>query len=466
MFSVDQFVIATLSRDGPTGAVIDPPAGALLSADGAGGASWDAPAPADLTLYVSLTGSDSNNGATPATALRTIEAAMVSVRRQGWTASASIRLLPGTHDLIGGGIFRTDVAPGPRESLLVVEGDSLASLGTFAVLSTAAPGILTEVTLTAAVPLAADGEHVRFTSGALNGQSFIVGNVSGSTFTLMGAGVFATPAPGDTLVLEAATAAINITDSITFTGGPFLLRNLQLVLPPSLFLLNNTLILSGVLVTSALSGGHIALVSSTLASGRGLLASIPGVGPNPMGFSVVGPGIGIQCQLSGSMTTQSSYFRDVTFIISNSTVDTNQDLYQGCLVYVVNESQWRCSECRYLDATPFPAALTLLDASSALTNVDISNTVGPGIALESSSLYLSGVISSVVPNTDTGIRISGQGRVAGQIGFLTPTITGIANPDVIIGHNAPATWANLISGAAPRSDFAALIPIFASIALI
>jgi hypothetical protein len=457
MLSVDQFVIAILSRDGATGVVADPPAGALLSADGAGGASWNAPAPADLTLYVSLTGSDSNNGATPTTALRTIEAAMASVRRQGWTASASIRLLPGTHDLIGGGIFRTDVAPGARESLLVIEGDSLAPLGTFAVQSVVAVGFLLDVTIASAVPLAADGERVRFTSGPLSGQSFIVGNVNGSTFTVMTTDNIA-PGPGDTFVLEAVTAAINITDSITFTGGLFLMRDLQLIIPPVLALTDDTLILSGVHITAPLSGAFITLTNGTLASGSGVFANI--AGPNPIGFSMTGSGAGIISKFGGSMQVQNSYFRDVTLIVHNCNAEILQVLYQGCVLFVIVGSYWDSFESRYLDCQASPGALNFIDSASTLANIDVSNCPVYGIYVESSRLHINGAVTSVIPNGLVGVFINEQGSVAAS--FTTPSITG-SSGDAIVGQNAVATWANLVSGVAPRSDFATPAPVFASI---
>ncbi len=464
MFSIDQFVIATLSRDGATGVVADPPAGALLSADGAGGASWDAPAPADLTLYVSLAGSNSNDGATPSTALRTIEAAMAAVRRQGWTASASVRLLPGTHDLIGGGIFRTDGAPGARESLLAIEGDSLASLGTFAVQSTASPGFLVEVTIATAVPLAAEGERVRFTSGALDGRSFIVGNVSGPTFTLMGVSFNALPNPGDTFVLEAVTAAINITDNITFTGGLFLLRDLQLIISPVLTLADDTLILSGVHVTAPLNGSFINLVNGTLASGSGVFAATPGMGANPMGFSMTSPGIGIVSQFGGSMPIQNSYFRDAVIDLSTCTADLLYTLWRGCLIFITGGSYWSNAWCRHLDALATPGALTFTNATVSLSNVDISNSSSYGIYLATGLMQINdGDLSSATPNGSMGVLLDTQGSIS-LSNFASPTITG-AGGDVVIGQNPVATWADVMSGVALRSDFASPISKFASVAL-
>lgn len=470
--SADQFVIATVGRTG-AGIPIPPPAGATVVADGVGGATWGAgaAAPAALVVYVSLTGNDSDNGETIATAVQTIPAAVAIVMRRGWNVSASIRLLPGVHDLAGGVIVRSDGAPGARPSVLVIEGHTLAPLGTYSVLAAAVVGNLAEITIAAPVPLAADLEQIRFTSGALSGQRAVVGNIAGATLTAM---LGTAPAPGDTFVLEATTATINIIDGVVFTNGLRLLRNLRVILPPQnlstspLLLIDMTLLVSGVqFVASSPAGSFIVLTRSTIAAGSNI-AGIPGVEANPLGFALTGvgaPNLGLICYAASAMSLQGCTFRDAQLLASNGgSVAMGQSLCQRCVAVGADGAVWSVDQSRILDA--IGDGLNLAGATARLSAVDISNSANSGVYLTGGDLRLDTSVTSIVPNADAGVRIDGQGRVVAVGAGTAVTITGVATPDVIVGANPPATWADLAAGIALHHDYAAPLSRIASVATV
>ncbi len=74
-----------------------------------------------------------------------------------------------------------------------------------------------------------------------------------------------------------------------------------------------------------------------------------------------------------------------------------------------------------------------------------------------------GDLSSATPNGSMGVLLDTQGSIS-LSNFASPTITG-AGGDVVIGQNPVATWADVMSGVALRSDFASPISKFASVAL-
>jgi hypothetical protein len=359
--SVRQYVIATTARDSLTGLSIPGLAGSALVADGAGGATWGsaAAAPTNLLVYVSTTGDNKNDGATALTAVATIDAASAIALRRGWNVSANIRLLPGVHDLAGGRIIRTDGSPGVRMQPLIIESDSLALIGSYSVLSATIVGNLLEITISAPVPAGADGESIRFTSGALNSTRAVVGNVTGSSFTIMYNG--ATPSPGDTFVLEATTATINILAGAILTGGTRMLRNLRVNLPPQaggmppLLLIDMTLFVSGVRFTaSTLAGAFVVLSRSTLVSG-GNLTSLPGVEANPLGMTLMGfggmPNVGLLCHGASALSLQGCYFRNAQILATNcSALGAGQSLFQESLCIAVDGACWNLDQSRILNA--------------------------------------------------------------------------------------------------------------------
>jgi hypothetical protein len=470
--SAVQIVTAAVGRTG-SGIPIPPPAGATVVANGTGGATWGATAsaPGILVVYVSLAGSNSNDGLTIATAVQTLAAAIAIVTRRGWNISTSIRLLPGTYNLPGGGILRSDGIPGLRPTVLTIESNSLDLLGSYPVASAAIVGNLVEITIATPVPLAADCEQVRFTSGALNGRRAIVGNVTGTTFTAM---LSDAPAPGDTFVLEATTATINFANGTLLTGGIRLLRNLKVILPPQdvttiqLLLVDMTLLLSGVQFVAATSAGaFIVLTRSTVAAGSNAVG-IPGVEANPIGFVLKGngaPNLGMICYAASALSLQGCYFRDAQILATNGgSMSMGQTLCQGCACIATDGAVWTADQSRYLNAPG--DGLSFTAASARLSAVDISNSGGSGVNLAGTDLRLDTSVTSIVPNADAGVRIDGQGRVVASGAGAGVTITGVANPDVIVGVNAPATWADLAAGVAPHNDYAAPLSRNASVATV
>lgn len=470
--SVTRYVSATQGLNPATGAAIPPAAGATVVADGAGGATWGAAAaaPLALTVYVSTTGNDANNGATPLTAVATIAAAIAIVQQRGWKVSAAIRLLPGGYTMAGGSVIRGDGAPGARTQLLTIQGDSVTTLGAFNVLAAAVVNNLASVTLAAPVPLAADGQRARFTSGALAGQQFVVGNIVGAAFTLMST---AAPAPGDAFVFEATNATVTAANGILFSGGPRVLQDLTVVLPdpttavpPALLLLDTSLILSGARFEMGGPGGVIVVVESTLSAGAGNMG-IPGTPPNPLGMfaqGAGGPSLNLLFLGSSFVSLGNSYIRDATVQTSaGASLLLNASLTQRCVLSGGAGGHWNSSDCQYVDGQS--DGLNLEGASASLSRVDISNAAGSGIRVTSSDLRLEPPITSAVANADSGIRIGPQGRVAVSNNATGVTLSGVGNPDVIVGVNAPSSWADLIAGIAARTDFVAPLTTVSSIAI-
>jgi hypothetical protein len=468
--NVSLFVAASQTR-GSSGAPIPPLAGSTVVANGSGGATWgaDAAAPLNLTVYVSVTGDNKMNGETPATAVRTIDAAVGIVQRRGWTISAAIRLLPGVHDLAGNRVIRGDGAPGARMQNLVIRGDSVSVIQTGTVLGAALLGNLTEVTITSMVLPPAKGARVRFTSGALIGQRYVVGYIGGAKFVLMGNVL---PDPGDTLVLEIANATINVLDGLMFNGGPRILSDVRVYLPPqigslpAMLLVDTTLLMSGVTFTTATpSPAFVVLNRSTLAAGMGI-TGIPGVEANPLGFSMIGvggPNIGVLCQ-GGTLPIQGCYFSETVLLASsNGVVSLAQSLCERCVCSASDGADWTSAGSRILDA---PGDGLVVDGSSArVTSVDISNSAGSGINVSASDLRIDSSLTSATANAGTGIRIGQQGRVTVYDNGSGATITGLSNPDVFVGTNGAATWADLIAGVVPRSDFTNPLTTFSSISI-
>jgi hypothetical protein len=303
----------------------------------------------------------------------------------------------------------------------------------------------------------------------LSGQNFIVGGVDGgSTFTAM---TDTAPNPGDTFVLEAATATINILNGILFTGGPRILRNLRVILPPQsgstvpLLLVDMTLLLSGVSFGVAdPSGAFIVLNRSIIASGTNI-SGIPGVGTTPLGFSLMGqsgPNIGLICQGGSALSTQGCYFRDTQLYSSNSgTIGMGQALLLRCVCNGSDGGIWSCGQIRVLDS--ISDGIGLSGATAHFSSVDISNSAGSGIYLTDSTLRLDSGVTSLIPNANAGVRIDAHGRVTAAGAGSAVTITGVSSPDVIVGDNGAELWTDIASGAAPRNDYVSPTALMASV---
>jgi hypothetical protein len=279
------------------------------------------------------------------------------------------------------------------------------------------------------------------------------------------------PNPGDAFVLEAASATINILNGILFTGGPRILRNLRVILPPQsgstipLLLVDMTLLLSGVSFGVAdPSGAFIVLNRSIIASGTNILG-IPGVGATPLGFSLLGqggPNIGLICLAGSTLSTQGCYFRDTQlYALNTGVIITGQALLLRCVCGGSNGSIWDCGQTRILDS--IADGINLFGSAAHFSGVDISNSAGSGIYLTDSTLRLDSGVTSLIPNADAGVRIDAHGRVTAAGAGTSVTITGTSNPDVIVGDNGAELWTDIASGAAPRNDYVSPTTLLASV---
>jgi len=328
------------------------------------------------------------------------------------------------------------------------------------------------------------------------------------------------PAPGDTFDIYTSSTQISILSGLVIVGGMIILKDLIINLPaatpflPSLLLSDTQVMLSGVqFLTSSTNPTNIVLDRSVMTTGSanlGLPNTAQTLGTVPIGMSAIGrntSNLSITCQNGSELTLPNTYLEHVQLStgIGGSVVSLSFVVSLVCL-FIANGGEWTSSTCRQINHTQnglqasngavanlsdvfitgaasngvlvdtgATATLTNMTITGSavngvfvdngglaiITNADISSSTASGVFIDNGGTVRVNTIVSTTPNGTFGIFINYQSRL--MISFSTTiTITG-STADALVGTNAPTTWANLISGASPRSDYASAISHFASV---
>jgi len=173
----------------------------------------------DILIFVSSSGADSNPG-TKDQPLLTFEEAIRRLQPL-WRRQQRIKLLPGTYT-ISKPVLEIYLGQlvGAEAGRLVIEGGFSSVAGDRKVTATSAgshPVSVTDATLA----LAADalvGARLRFTSGVLSGQAYLVAANTNNTLTVNGS-LSAAPAPGDSFVIERPNVTLEPDFGMAFYGS-------------------------------------------------------------------------------------------------------------------------------------------------------------------------------------------------------------------------------------------------------
>lgn len=274
----------------PPGGALDP-AGAFKNSFPVGNIPGLNPVD-NLTVFASPTGNDANNGLTPETAVQTLLRALTIVTNTGWNLSAVVSLAAGDYAAPGPVLNIIAARGGTQSGYLQIVGNTLTTLFDSLEVKTASGGSGIPWVLDCNTSVAtAAGAQVLFTSGALAGKTFILGNPVGTTFSIMTTDTG--PSPTDTLKILAPTARIVQSGPLELlTTQPVFLSNLDIVVAAALVPADvlsfgqSAFFLSGVRMypaTGALQAG-VAILGANLLMG----GAVPTFLPNPIGCAFMG----------------------------------------------------------------------------------------------------------------------------------------------------------------------------------
>jgi len=429
-------------------------------------------APDSLVVYVSPTGNDADGGATPGTAVQTLGRAVAIVNSTGWNISAQIRLLPGDYPVSGTAINLLPVYGSQSGPALLITGDSLAVAYTGTVVGasggTDVPWVLS---LSAPVTGALDGGQAEFLTGSLAGSRFTAGNASGTSLSIMYAGIPG-PAPGDTFRVLVPTARVMPTSTMgLFAICPLAFADLDFVVQPFpvgvLSLLNDSVIfINGTRFMSATNAPAAIQVLSRL---------ILGLGPNTTPTIAGGAGVALLgvmlfhnfvllTPLAGTaIIATGCLVQDAQIIMQTGSV---VDFGSGLVLRSLLEVSGARLNLRRVQIQDGPGAGVSVDdgAYVLFDRGDISGCAGNGATVRNSRMTFGPVTSALGPNGGVGLELAelAEVRLGGTGG--SNTVTGAAG-DVIVGANPPVTWATIVAVPASRSDLAAPSPKFSFLAL-
>lgn len=185
-----------------------------------------------LDVYISTTGSDSNDGLTPATPVLNLKRALEVINQQGWNSEVNINFAAGNYDLPPNEpyVFK-NTALGSNSGGYVFKGDVQISLGSYSVSNTnntalaptslamIDPGFLM-------VPNAYNGRSILFTSGANTGKYYQVAENTTTEIYLLTTDVFVL---GDNFTIYQNSTTIT-TRGNRFTDGYLVMSNVDYIL--------------------------------------------------------------------------------------------------------------------------------------------------------------------------------------------------------------------------------------------
>lgn len=437
-------------------------------------------APPGVELYVSQTGSDSNDGS-ESSPFATLTRAFERLTQISWDGGAQI-YIDGAVPVTGSN-FNTPLEPAAGVSgvpyEISVKGLNVAAEGIFTVTGNGSwgPGSVTrtdfdEITLDSAPTTASQGKMVHFKSGNLSGLRIPIYGVSGSTLQLIVpvGSVF----QGDTLEIETHG------DSLELSGGeiefaslsrlPLCIRNLDINTNGGYFTSNDyagTIQLLGVKVTTELNS--FAFQTNLFAEGvwlTGTGALMDGLSRNcVLAYTFMNMGSAIRYTDEGVVT---DYY---TSIVSESTEGIR--CYTGS--FKINRVGLNASPLRmYSGCTAYVSTLSAdggevsLDGGRAvIVDVEVMNNVN-GVDVNAGYLTLGGSInlhdngahglsmgkSKVIADAD----VDGSGN--GTAGILVESGSQMTLPggSTISGPLGPATDCYSLNGALGAANNSASDP--------
>lgn len=421
----------------------------------------------NLKVYASPTGSDNNSGLTILTPVQTLRRATTIATNIGWNLTCEIHLLVGDFTLTGP-IFSIPTAKGgDQKSGMLIMGDSMTTVISSATVAAVTGGstspFLVNVAPTA-VNSTMDGYQVTFTSGALNGRTFIIGGAAGNSFNIMESDD--TPAPGDTLTMKAPNARIVVSSGVIVNAQSGLsFQDLDVVTPDistagatnALIFTQNLTFASGVrfLPTPGAS------LSALICVGGSILCGDDAPISNKTGCAIMGSaGIPDMIYLAVMPTPSglsNTLFRDVFMQIQGGSASFNDCLLLRSFLFVINGAFVTLDGTQIRDS--LSDGITVQNAGADIVSTDIKNSAGSGIRVVNSGIRIDNVVSTTL-NGSAGLELGNQGRCV-QISTGS-TVSGAVG-DVVVGNNPVATWGNINLGVAPGSDFATATPKFACI---
>lgn len=398
-------------------------------------------APQAFTAWVSTTGSDAAVG-TAAAPLATVAEAFRRASVVSWTTTAVITLLAGSH------AFPANISiPGPSGTA----GSAIRILGT--VTSAAATGTVTASSAgSASTPMIVTsggsaypvsgyfGQTLRFTSGALNGQST---GIFDNTATVLTTYKFAagTPANGDTFAIDV--------NASTLTGFPLIRSGMG-----SELAFDSVNITGGFFAEDCFLYGVRANLVGSVFGEQGTCFSAES-GPYGWEFSSATPG-------ATSTNIQVTSINGSAIGLRSATIDAQRDNVRMTSVVASGRSRISVGATAQLigiyaaSIGPLSAGTHFIDTVggyTSVTNGNISNvTGGSAISATNGRTRLEAVVGT--GNAAPAV----QARSMSSIQVVSPNVgvtIAAGGADVKVGANANVSWATIAGGGNTNiTDFA------------
>jgi hypothetical protein len=411
----------------------------------------------NLVVYASPSGNDTNSGLTPEAPVQSLRRALTIVTNTGWNLSAVVSLGPGDYPVTGPILNIIQARGGTQSGTLEIAGSTLTTAFPRLVVGSVTGGSTVPFVLNCGVSLSAYvGAQATFTSGALSGQAFILGNPVGNTFSIMTTGTG--PAPGDTLSILVPTARlVQGAGELEFlTTVPVYLSDLDIVVAAAtspagaLVFGQSQFMMSGVRMYPAAGAlqAAVAILGASLLTG----GTAPGL-PSPIGCAIYGTSptsvlsiIALSAMLDSLSNT---YFQHMQLSSQDGNLSSADSQFVGCILNLNRGSSVAWNQCQILGAPSTGVSLSLSQVD--FTQLDVSLSGSDGILVESSSVELTAPTSVAGLNAGYGLHLANQSRADMQGSSGVSSISGTSGP-VKIGSNPAVTWAQISANSVSRSD--------------
>lgn len=365
-----------------------------------------------LDIYLSIFGSDSNDGLTPATPVLTLNRALEISNQLGWNDQVTFNFGPGNHVLPNGEGYVFKYTPlGLNDGAYVFKGSAPLLVNSFAVSSTnnvtLAPTQFAMVNPGAAmVPDAYNGLSILMTSGANSGKYYQISENTATEIYLLTTDVFGI---GDTFNIYVNVSKIT-THGNRFSDGYIIMSNIDIVLddriivhPNEIYsweIIDTFMIYDNVriLTNPAVNNPYILYYGSTFISSDNThvfsnFYVSSNLGSSFNGSNLTNPGTSIQMfYINSFVSTSQVYFNRAAPIFQNSQVysflfyfkntgniqTTSTDSYFGQVVFRDCDSpnallQIQNNTSLYLDGVLQLGTTTILTATAGTSTFYVNN---------------------------------------------------------------------------------------------